>query len=657
MKYIKFFIAILSFSFLATGCTDEVLVENQQQPGEEFNIREYSEGYSIAFDITLDRLGGNNTRVNRDDINDLLLDEWENYMNPEEFRILFFDADDNYLFESTSRWFTQVASQDGGNRWRIGVPIFQYLSDGYDDTGENNGKPLTDDYKYNWDKIVEIMRTKDFKVAVLANRPSKVDVPDITDFQGPRPENFGENGPFWTALNSVATEDRKGEPIKKVFDLHHCQFDPIYQSKSTGNGDCYAFIMEDVDGLPYMGAVSSWLHATKLRKVPKPGTTEDKDKEEKRYYRLPVEPQETANQTGSTAAPIQGQKIEDPQYIPMYGIQLFSALSSWSKGTTFNLSEQTASQTGDYDYKAIKMLRSVVKIELRIPMYDKQGNAVEVDNEWAQIWSNNYMARCEPMDVSTPTDQIWNSDHENNCEWLKIKNYGPFHDNGKSTSDFRQRLSWFYGSWDKDGHWDFTAHGFNSNNIPAPLKNKDTDEKADYPRIFNPITQRLKSAFITDTYLPVKDKYHRWVIYCGERNNIDHNNLNSTVETNSGMVNYFKVKLKRKINNNDTYVIYNIPITDYSNPDNPVYNYLEQFRSINLTEANSSIQDMNNFISNMTNFGTDIKKLSKTDYDKVTYPLLRNHFYRLEVSFGDTHDINVQIINAEQRTVGGIEFN
>ena len=710
MKYIQKIAAVLAFGGLLGACTDDPLMETNSSE-KDTNIEAFKDVYSICFDVTLDQFGGRmNTRATSDDA---MLEEWENYLDPQEFRILFFDKDDNFLFESKTRWFTKTDAGNGNVAWRVGVPIFSYLSDEFvDNNRDDSGQAAEADY--NWDRIAEIMRTDGFKIAILANRPETVEVPVISDFN-PKYNNlikdFADNGPFWNATNSIASydltniekEDEKNEilkKIRKVFDLHHCQFDPLYLSKSaSNNGDVdnrngwYDFLMDydqesrnGVD-LPYMGAMSSWLSKDRVRNVYGPKSNKEFNVTEERnirYYRLPIDQiiaedhdmkdevdvtlqnkDKTITNTFSAAKEVGPLNTDKPQYIPMYGIQEFEALTDWSKGTTFNVSTQTASQTGEYDYKSIFLLRSVVKLELRIPMYDNNGNYVKVNNRWAQMMLNNYMARCEPMDVSTPTDQIWEADHGNNCEWNRIRDYGLLC-TGNANDDFKQRLSWFYGIWQKQKFWDFSQHKMT----------KKVPEDYEYPRIFNPLTQRLQNVFITDCYLPImpdytlddngkkvpvysKQNFHRWVIYCGERNINDPTTLGDM--TKIGYIPGFRIEVNR--NNEDQ--TYYIPITDFTQSNNPAKKYLKADDNA-ITDANGPSPEDHNirFVRNIPqqwqDYCNEIRGLSTTSQNKKYYPfaLIRNHFYRLTVSFGDdTKDINVQVIDSERRNVGGIVFN
>ena len=727
MKYIYNIITAIALGYVGVACTDDPLIPDAgASSAEDFNIKEFSDGYSLCFNVTLDEFGGGmNTRAT---VEDATLAEWENYLDPEEYRVLFFDKDDNFLFESQTRWFTPLSTGSGNKTWRIAVPVFKYVRDIYDDKTPEDDDDIKLVPDYNWERIAEIMRTEPFKIAVLANRPTEVKVPNLSDWNSDDSrfeqltENFAKNGPFWDATNSRATydendpkyEDKIKENVKNVFDLHHCQEDPLYYNKCYRNVTIeengtkrtefqyqgwYDFIMDwnnnhefkgdennpvDPLDIPLMGAVSGWISYNRERVVYNPDNITETPRHI-RYYRLPHDvvnpdyhnPKELSGVNGIKKPEEGPQTPEENLYIPMYGIQLFDPITTWNKGTTYNISTQTGSQTGEYNYKNIFLLRSVVKLELRIPMYDNAGNYIDVDNSWAQIMLNNYMARCEPMDVSTPTNEIWENDHKNNCEWNTIRDYGLLYDAGKSGMTFKKRLSWFYGLWKEKNWWNFETYEKNGFSPKEGFDKKDIPTSHDYPHIFNPITQRTQFTFITDCYLPIENKnnyrqsFHRWVIYCGERNMNDLNNLGD-MTGNKGYISGFRIPVCKKqktdgkeekdwpkIANSDC--VYNIPITDYTKPNNPAKDYLIE-KEWKDGKSNTEMVQRNRIyaVRNVPQSWADYcdAVVNATNKENYPFPLLRNHFYRITVSFGDREeDINVQVIDSEKRTVGGIVFN
>lgn len=702
------------------GCVDESIIEeNNKGVLPDDNIKEFSDGYSLSFYVSLDQLSGENTRADAT-YDDYWLYDIENYLKPDEFRVLFFDKQGRFLFESKTRWLTSIEAKDGNSRWRVGIPVFQYLSDNFQQEGENAGESMESSYK--WDEIVDYMKKNPFKIAILANRPDEVSIPYINDFDDNLKNNgniirdtwdgtLGKLGPFWTPKNSVITtykdinnwnknndltseEDRaedKDNAVMTVMDLHHCQYDPIYDAKNNNivNGEyrpgAYSHVIKNVKDpevsseqeVPYMGAVMSWLGDDK-RKITNEGEINN-SAAERSFYRLP-EDKFADNQVNN-------------QYIPMFGIQDFDSIPDWTKGTTYNVSTQTASQATDYSYRTIMLLRAVVKLELKIPMYDDQGNFVKVDLNHTQLWFNNYMTRTEPLDVVTPTDQIWSTKHSNilgDCEWTLIRDYGPLvnttklHDNMR---DYRDRTSWYYGRW-KQIDPDFNFNGESGWNY---------EENAEYVKVFNPIVQRLQIAYICNNFLPIGiprekflnsdgknaqgDKYiafdkleevlpgtkteaeekyyspqgyyYRWVIYCGERYINDANRLgylsstsgDSDAKKNSpGYIAFFRIK----INN----TVYRLPLVDYSQMNTtltPSSTSLKAFMSnstdgnIKTTNPPAGVNEYCHAIAGLFN--------TKSLYNCLPYPLLRNHHYRMTVNIGDKGYLNVELMNAQDRNI------
>lgn len=733
-----FYLSLLACLILPVACVDDPLIENKPVGGD-MNIKEFSDGYSLSFNVTLDRLGGTAaTRAETSD--DYELEEVENYLDAEEFRVLFFTENDEFLFESKSRWFTETEGSAGNKAWRIGIPIFQYLSDEYGQNGDDDkGDKLDSDETYNWEAIVEYLKEHKFKVAILANRPARIKVPEINDFDtnlaekiknGRRKsaeelkELFGDVGPFWGPYNSILAKtdhptdkddpDFQKKGVMTVMDLQHCQYDPIYDAKNqNGTKGVYDDIVKWVDDprvspegkekVPYMGSTISWLGDEK-RYISSTGTIYTENEYINRgttsinarsFYRLPID------KLGKEVEGDSKHRIN----IPMYGIQEFDAIPNWTKGTTFNMSTQTASQEKDYHYKSISLLRSVVKLELRIPMYDNNGALVEVDLNYAQLLLNNYMCRTEPMDVSTPTNEIWKSDHSE-CEWIRIKKYGPFISNKVGLTDgtpnFKKRMSWFYGIWKSLG-WDFNGN-------TEVLEYIDSKADNPYPRIFNPIVQRLQVAFISNNFLPIgipredfiSDKwknnpglwksneaadkafldkeltldkipddlakaktkypnnttgfYYRWVIYCGERNINDANALGSITEGSSrGFIPMFKVSVNKKI--------YLLPFAEYSEKTMATGTPLATLlNSSNTTSAGKENYDgygidtdgsrskINGVPTPTNNYCQAVGNLEPGN-DKQPYPLLRNHFYRITLKFENNGNLSFQVLNPDVRDV------
>ena len=200
--------------------------------------------------------------------------------------------------------------------------------------------------------------------------------------------------------------------------------------------------------------------------------------------------------------------------IPMYGIQSYNQLGSvWQEGTLFNLSNYnhiSTSQNDGYTHKEISMLRSVAKVELKLP---RNFNAHNV-----YLRSMNRRSRNEPMDVSTPTDQIWRDDdiqtliaqHPTYCEWsqLNINGISPFYGAADNLS-YQQKLAWYYGSWAEEGKLGAII-------VPTTPLIKYDRETSGYPRIINPRIER--SDFTKFYYTGVAEGiYDRYILYVPEK--------------------------------------------------------------------------------------------------------------------------------------------
>lgn len=213
------------------------------------------------------------------------------------------------------------------------------------------------------------------------------------------------------------------------------------------------------------------------------------------------------------------------QLIPMYGIQKFPKIeaTNWPKGTAFDLSNFNNLGTGNYTPKDIHLIRSLAKVVLEIPKTLKAHHVY--------LRSMNRNARCEPMDVSTPTNEIWKDhilsstdDHSQECEWFRLIGHIPFYeiinngnnDNNKDKTvqlqNYKSKLAWYYGTWADD---DGKVGGV----VPNPSNISDS------PHILNPMINRTDfTEFIengSDSY------YDRYVLYVPEKFVDDPNSIGS----------------------------------------------------------------------------------------------------------------------------------
>ena len=613
------------FAFMAlASCIDEDFL--LPSSGKDYDIPEgIKEGYSINLIVTLDKMGGTRAASGNDP-----LEEIENYIDPEKFRVLVFDSLDKFLFESKSRWVKKVDPSNNDSEWLVSIPVFTYGNDTYE---TEDGSLL----EWDWERIREALTKNKFKIAILANRPELDYYPKLSNIEIGA-HWYDNRGPYWTPEDTGK---------KDVFDLHHCQYDPMYHGKSatdlneseaskySGLGiGFYDFIMDDWDKTvtdktpnyyamrPKMGATSSWAEQVNRKYLPdNVGAPSEMTSSDYSYAILP--------------------SYEYP--IPMYGIQEFKPITNWTKGTPFHLSDLTDGDDSDYEHKTISLLRSVVRLDLLIPKssFTKKPNIVG-------LWYPNIYSRCEPMDVWTPTDLIWETDHENACEWQDIMAYGltvsKYETKGGTTKkptttrnadsklDFQNTISWFYGAW-KDKEWPF----LNSNNddlTPIEIPN------ISYPRIFNPCVQRNKFVIcsidsqdpdirgdVTELY---NDGYWHFVAYTGERNMIDTNRI----PLQGSQTSYTVTWMFKDVDRNQYFCI---PIADYSNPQSYARNSFGPYENTDWAGSSNlpkvSKDAARAATTQIINYANTLRdNVRKDQIEEMPWPLLRNHVYRITVT-------------------------
>lgn len=574
-KFIYTFLLSAVALAAVTACSDEPLM-----PGDDSQLENQfpEDEYGLTLAVTLDYMGGR-SRAGANP-----MEEIENYINPEKFRVLFFDNEEKFLFESKSRWVKKLGATNDYNSWLVSVPFYTSGND----TGE---------YEWDWDEIREKITKNKFKIAILANRPEWECFPDMDTLKNFGSQRFNNAGPFWT---------KEDAGVKKIIDLHHCQWDPIYTSKTQKNRNVpaqegfYDFIMgvdpnePDYQKKLMMGSTSCWVdHGKNLEddgKKYSPGGTA------RRRWRLPSK--------------------EYP--IPMYGIQEFNPITNWTKGTPFNLSALTDGDATNKDYvhKNIALLRSVVKTELVIPnTYAKP--------TYVNIRYCNVYARCEPMNIWDPTDEIWVDEayHDTKCEWLNIHKYGalvrPNDATGKSNSNdaswtaFRDRIIWFFGAWADNGpdgkpRWDFAKYGG-----ITKARSQINSWGITPPKIFNVCTQR-NLIVMCDEWVDLTDEYndgnYHYVVYMGERNVSHPSDLWNMGNSESGKatVGYWMFNIGTRL--------FSVPFVDYTKNKQVVegtYSNGEPGNATGTFEANV------------------VKNWNNTNY--IPMPLLRNHVYRFIV--------------------------
>lgn len=661
------------FAFTLVSCIDE----GELPVSEDDNIgipEEFKSDYTLNLTVTLDNMGG--TRAVSTKENPMA--ELENYIDPERFRVLFFDRQDRFIFESKSRWVKQLVpdEEDGYAEWLVSVPLFPYGND--------------KDYNWNWEEIRRVLTGEDlydrdargayiydeahrrdvdangkkmpaFKIMILTNRPDvewNFGIKGRDDL-GNDLDNIIITGNGWVIHNGPdwrLDQTRWGNDPKEVFDIHHCQYDPIYEGKNWDNRTIinrtpqrpnvatptsknnyrdwgvYDFILGGNRNDPdLLSATSTWVDF---------GTNDNR--------------KETIG--GQTARMFMPLTKEHP--IPMYGIQEFEKIENWTKGVPFNVSKITSGQAqSNYGFKSVSMLRSVVKLELVLPQ----------EPDWIMLIYSNIYARCEPMDVWTPTELIWDhstgahvNENTGSCEWYDIKRYGriardtdpvitnnyksdgSYQLNGNykyfddvpsqnqrraSVNAYQERMSWFYGAWIEKG-WDFNGR----QNLVTAVNRYNNTNSTKSPRIFNSCVQRnqwvsCKQADMSDKY---DDGQYHYVVYTGERNINDPSQLIDMGNDTSGapVVCYWMFKIGN--------YVYALPIANHNNSAYPtgVSDYANAGTGL-WVQSWSTITNTANGVykGKLVNIMNPYEKsVMSDDTNTIPWPLLRNHVYRIRVN-------------------------
>lgn len=672
-------IIILLFTiagFCFPSCVDESVtpepsVTEPEEPYIDPKLpEEIRNGFSISFNMSLESMGGENTRTSNAELMDI-----DNFVDLEKVRVLFFvcakdvsdketsvadtahikyyssagnpndkpymaGKNDHFLFESKSRWVSILQDDESTTAsWQVTAPVFTY--------GNND--------EYRWEDIRYALTHYPFKVVVLANRPDYVNFGNFdSKFSGEVHFNTGR-GPTWgpndtwipkerrtTADNAVNWDEK---PI--INDLHHCQWDVVYASKNSGDksssnipyggAGVYNFIMEnpkpnDRDPVPQpdpnnlddpihkqnrMGAFSNWTRKEDF----------GKGKEENAYF-LPD---------------------KSSQAIPMYGVQVFDPIPDWREGTPFNISERNHGQSGELIRKNIFLLRSLVKLELKIPkQMEQNGRMVPITITEPYIRYSNVMARCEPLDVATPTERLWHEEDwtsSDYCEWKNIYDYGPIinGDLGQGNVEtLDARLYWFYGAWRDWWHFNYNKgiqYGVNPENGEL-FKGKG----APYPRIFNPVVQRNDEVRL-DLCLIDDEDFWYYVIYTGERNINDPTQFGQTDSFNAENA---KAVYFRFIANGTTYIV---PTANFTGTNlASTFHFTDGSENSNVSTAGSA-----------KSYFSQMAKKTNPETEDWNWPFLRNHVYTFTVrsfgSFSDSGGIDVKVVSTEKRTAPTLTFN
>lgn len=360
------------------------------------------------------------------------------------------------------------------------------------------------------------------------------------------------------------------------------------------------------------------------------------------------------------------------QGIPMYGVQNFEPISDWQRGTTINLD------------KKVSLIRALAKIEVHIKKDFGEPKHV-------YMRGMNRAARCEPMDVQTPTDKIWKATHDyslnhdtQNCEWFRIMDYGPAY--GKVSDDgYKDWLSWFYGSWqykeyaESDGYetirWktsgvnaDYRRDRDKGYYVPTAAMKGWNDDGGIYnyasdapepPHVFNPYMYRSDfcSFLKIDGETTHSDgNYYKYVLYVPEKNIDDPatvGRMSSDPKVPHIEYRFAPPEVSGDPDNYDSSAYVDDPFsnTEYNLDDNDCYriyftNYGGSTTGIN-GPINTELKDQNWWRYTYDEYERSNERLSKH------WPIMRNHIYKLYVGGAgpENPEILVQVSDWNHRKV------
>ncbi|MCH5228648.1 MAG: hypothetical protein J1F12_01470 [Muribaculaceae bacterium] len=603
-----------------TSCKDDFDPVNEDQ---NVGLPSAGEQYSLDFIVTLDAMGDEKGKYNP-------YKEIENYIDPQKFRVLFFDGDNKFLFESRQRYVKNITDEEDADNvtWYVSVPLY---GGGNDSQYDPDHDKVIEEYDWDFESIRNVLMTENFKIALLVNRPLNEYCDDYAGMNdvdvGGEKGWFPNNSPEWTRADSrfpkPGVEDKTN--CKRVFDIHHAQREPTYQNKGKPSGwdgeGLYNFIMGNcgTENNPVNCTLSSfvsWVNWHGQNDADQPNKVQVTDKPQL---------------MNKAQLPSKGHPI------PMYGIQEFEPISDWEKGIPFTLGRDSDNP--------ISLLRSAVKLDLVLP-------AGKLPDMVILMYSNIY-SHCEPMDIWTPTEKIW-KDHDTECEWKSIMNFGPMVKSTDSSivdnstdafNTYRKRLSWFYGAWLDNGFWDF---GTLKTSVGVQAAGADTP----YPKVFNPLIQRNVGVYCygpdyTDAYSKDDNGNIHIMLYTGERNINDPSNQTKLKSTGPGSrtLIYWALIYDKTIRC--------FPIADYGQTANTAL-LNRNTTAVYDKKSTGDFQSMSNPC--VSEYETYMSTANTNVYHR-NWPLIRNHVYRIKLgqTKGDDSWENV-IISSEDSYTKDIYF-
>lgn len=299
------------------------------------------------------------------------------------------------------------------------------------------------------------------------------------------------------------------------------------------------------------------------------------------------------------------------QLIPMYGIQEFDPVGDyWIPGEVFDLSHYNGYHNPGYNHKPIYLLRSVAKVELFISTQFKEnyeaGNKLGLEYRPRIIMrSMNRRARCMPLDIVTPTEQIWaNVDQE----MLNIQEYGPFYDS--STSDykvFQNRLAWYFSLWENMWDWKWNGYALDvDRTLESPHVYNAKIDRSDFVRFIRVNTEKEAEA----------SGFEHYVFYMPEKA-IDDPDDAGELKANPKVA-HIELRLKGE------------PVLNLDDDNHDRIYFVDYSKSNNIPQRNEERW----------------KTYEKSDAMKYHWPIIRNHVYRYHVYPQGVDDIQVQLVVA-----------
>lgn len=628
-KFLIFSLLIGGSLGLLSSCKDDDLVLNPDEEDEQifFDIP------SLSVTLTVDNLGGEPQAFSLDPRYDQLVKN-ESYLDPQNCRILFFDSQNNFLFESKSRYVKKLETTSGeAGRWTVTVPFFTYGNDG---NHSYDNKDL--DFDWDWKAIKAKLTSEPFKIAIMANHPERdfnmgikgrtldaggaetstnIDADVVVADQW-----YRNDGPNWTHKNSVCYTGSDRD-VKTIIDLHHCQRDLIYKGKNhdqyhpnSANGNYgEAHVEAYHENLGFYDVICDYEPSDTKRQYPMMGPTVGW-----------VDFRDDDSRKDSYGLGQRNPRLPSEDYpIPMYGIQQFEAISpgEWIDGTTYRLDRPTD--------KAISLLRSCVKLELFIP------SSYTVDRV-TLVYANIY-SRCEPLNIWDPTETIWTAGHDlsnpgtirdDDCEWKRIWKFGPMTaptsiGRQASKDSLQKKLSWQYRKW-ADVGWHFGRGKQNAAAGQQWAKTASEFRAMESPDIFNPCVQRNNYVVLEKgiNFFSDVPGYTHIVTYTGERAVNDGSNLTNIGNTGSGnpVAVYWEVCLKKQGSSNGYRL--SMAITDYKS------NAAKAYEVTTYSGGSGYPPKLENSMGGSGKYFQRVQ--SKDASTPVPYPLIRNHTYKMTLT-------------------------